>query len=58
MITAATIRVPDSLAELNQWIVWRYEQRDGGKPTKVPYQMDGTGPAARIPARGQRSRRR
>ena len=42
MITAATIRVPDSLAELDQWIVWRYEQRDGDKPTKVPYQINGT----------------
>src|ERR1035437_6658342 len=37
-----TIRVPDSLAELDQWIVWRSEQRDGGKPTKVPYQINGT----------------
>ena len=41
MITAATIRVPDSLSELDQWIVWRHEQRDGGKPTKVPYQING-----------------
>jgi len=41
VITAATIRVPDSLAELDQWIVWRYEQRDDGKPTKVPYQING-----------------
>lgn len=41
MITAATIRVPDSLAELNQWIVWRYEQRNG-KQTKVPYSVGGT----------------
>src|SRR5215472_1055215 len=37
---ALTIRVPDSLAELDQWIVWRYE-RHGGKPTKVPYQFNG-----------------
>ena len=42
MITATTIRIPDSLAELDQWIVWRYEQRDGGKPTKVPYQINGS----------------
>jgi len=41
VITAATIRVPDSLTELGQWIVWRYEQRDDGKPTKVPYQVNG-----------------
>ena len=37
-----TIRVPNSLAELDQWIVWRYEPRDGGKPTKVPYQINGS----------------
>ena len=37
-----TIRVPDSLVELDQCIVWRYEQRDGGKPTKVPYQINGS----------------
>lgn len=42
MITAATIRVPDSLTELDQWIVWRYEQRDDGKPTKVPYHINGS----------------
>ncbi len=42
MITAAAIRVPDSLAELDQWIVWQYEQRDEGKPTKVPYQINGS----------------
>ena len=42
MISAATIRVPDSLAELDQWIVWRNEKHDNGKPTKVPYQINGT----------------
>jgi putative DNA primase/helicase len=42
VITAATIRVPDSLAELDQWIVWRYEQHDDSKPTKVPYQINGS----------------
>lgn len=36
-VATPTFRVPDSLAELGQWIVWRYEQHDGGKPTKVPY---------------------
>ena len=41
MRTTPTIRVPDSLAELDQWIVWRYEQRDG-KTTKVPYQINGS----------------
>jgi hypothetical protein len=29
------------LAELDQWIVWRYEQRDG-KSTKVPYRINGS----------------
>jgi Primase C terminal 1 (PriCT-1) len=29
------------LSELDQWIVWRYEQRDGDKATKVPYQING-----------------
>jgi hypothetical protein len=42
LITAATIRVPDSLSELDQWIVWQYEPRDGGKPTKVPYQINSS----------------
>jgi len=42
VITATTIRVPDSLVELDQWIVWRSEKRDGGKPTKVPYQINGS----------------
>jgi hypothetical protein len=40
MTTAVPIRVPDSLTVLDQWIVWRYERRDG-KPTKVPYQING-----------------
>jgi hypothetical protein len=43
VITAATLRVPDSLVELDQWILWRYEPRnDGGKPTKVPFQINGS----------------
>jgi hypothetical protein len=41
-VATPTIRVPDSLVELDQFIVWRYEQRDGGKPTKVPYQVNGS----------------
>ncbi len=40
-VAGPTTRVPDSLAELDQWIVWRYEQREGGKRTKVPYQLNG-----------------
>lgn len=34
------IEVPTELAELPQWVTWRYENR-GGKPTKVPYQVNG-----------------
>src|ERR1019366_3103086 len=33
-------QIPDSLTELDQWVVWRYETRAGGSPTKVPYQAD------------------
>lgn len=40
-MTAVTMRVPDNLAELDQWIMWRYEQFDGSKARKVPYQING-----------------
>lgn len=40
MITVLTMRVPDGLAELDQWVLWRYETRNG-KPTKVPFQVSG-----------------
>lgn len=30
-------RIPDELKALVQWIVWRYEESEGKKPTKVPY---------------------
>jgi len=33
-------RVPDDLTERNQWVLWRFESRNG-KPTKVPYQPSG-----------------
>jgi Primase C terminal 1 (PriCT-1) len=33
-------RVPDDLTELDQWVLWRFETRQG-KPTKVPYQVGG-----------------
>jgi hypothetical protein len=42
IVAAQTIRIPDDLAELDQWIVWQYEQRNGGKPTKVPHQVNGS----------------
>lgn len=31
-------RVPDDLAERDQWLLWRYEERNG-RPSKVPYQV-------------------
>ncbi|MFL5733950.1 MAG: hypothetical protein ACJ78Q_12210, partial [Chloroflexia bacterium] len=30
--------VPADLRELRQWVVWRYEEKDG-RPTKIPYQL-------------------
>lgn len=35
-----SFQVPKDLAERDQWILWRYEQRDG-KSTKLPYQTNG-----------------
>lgn len=29
--------IPAELRQLKQWICWRYEDREGTKPTKVPY---------------------
>jgi hypothetical protein len=29
--------IPDEMRAFNQWVVWRYEDRDADKPTKVPY---------------------
>lgn len=29
--------LPLELQRLHQWLVWKYEETDGGKPTKVPY---------------------
>src|SRR5687768_623506 len=37
--------IPASLIELPQWVLWRYEQRGKGKPTKLPYRIDGKGRA-------------
>jgi hypothetical protein len=34
----AEIVVPDDLAERDQWVLWRYEQRNG-TVTKIPYQV-------------------
>ncbi|MBA2116832.1 DUF3987 domain-containing protein [Bremerella alba] len=32
--------VPEDMRAAKQWVLWRYEER-GGKPTKVPYQVNG-----------------
>jgi len=39
-MTAQAVSLPDDLTNLNQWVLWRFENR-GGKPTKVPYQVNG-----------------
>lgn len=31
--------IPQELQQLNQWVVWRLEKTEGGKTTKVPYQV-------------------
>lgn len=36
----ANLLVPDDLAERDQWVLWRYEERNG-RSTKVPYQVGG-----------------
>jgi primase-polymerase (primpol)-like protein len=33
-------RVPDDLSERDQWVLWRFERRNG-RETKVPYQTPG-----------------
>lgn len=33
-------RIPNELKEHDQWVLWRYVERDG-KRTKVPYQVNG-----------------
>jgi len=33
-----TEKVPVELRERAQWVLWRYETNDKGKPTKEPYQ--------------------
>jgi primase-polymerase (primpol)-like protein len=59
MTLASTTVIPDSLAELDQWLIWRSESREGGKPTKVPYQVNGNGASStRTHRRGVLSMRR
>jgi hypothetical protein len=38
--------IPDELKSFRQWIVWRYEDQGGPKPTKVPYSPNFPGHAA------------
>ena len=33
--------IPHILTQRAQWLVWRHETRNGCKPTKVPYQVNG-----------------
>lgn len=43
--------VPIELRNLPQWVLWRYETRGvDSKPTKVPYQRNGTGASSTDPA--------
>jgi len=30
-------RIPAEMRDYPQWVVWKFEETDGGKPTKVPY---------------------
>ena len=40
------LNIPEEMRLLPQWIVWRYEETDGDKPTKVPYQAKSGNPAS------------
>lgn len=33
--------IPSELKQLNQWVLWKLEPDKKGKPTKVPYQLNG-----------------
>lgn len=41
-----TLIVPQELASYKQFVVWRYETRNGGKPTKRPYDPKTGRPAS------------
>jgi hypothetical protein len=35
--------IPEEMKGFNNWVCWKYEQREGGKPTKIPYNpLNGT----------------
>ena len=38
--------IPTSLVSVRQWVAWRFETRDDGKPTKVPVNPHTGGPAS------------
>jgi len=34
--------IPSELKQIDKWVLWRYEKREGSdKPTKPPYQING-----------------
>jgi len=33
--------IPVELRAVNQWVLWKFEKRGNGKPTKVPYRTNG-----------------
>lgn len=39
-------RIPVEMRHYRQWICWKFENREGGKPTKVPYRPIGVGKAS------------
>jgi hypothetical protein len=43
--------VPQELRNLPHWILWASESRNGDKPTKVPYCLDGTKASSTDPSR-------
>lgn len=47
-VDQVTKNFPQELQHLHQWVVWRIEER-GGKPTKVPYSVEGTRAASDNP---------
>lgn len=40
-MTAVKISPPDDLTELDQWVLWKYEPKQDGNLTKVPYSVRG-----------------
>lgn len=42
--------IPECIRALKQWVCWRYDDRGGGKPTKVPLTIGGYGASSTDPA--------